>query len=161
MAQTCEIAKACPKYISSAVRVSSCSHQKTFFRLCKKNWVVRILVSQFYHNFSFWALLRFEFLSSVLIWGFEFYHNFIFLSFLAIWVFGICCYFSFVTIGFLDFWDFWVVTIWVFEICHYLNFQVLSKFLSFELSQCFATNLFFFVLSLFLFCYNSSFWVLS
>ena len=75
----CEIAKRCPEYISSVVKVSSCSYQKTvssFFR----TWVLRIRVLS---QFEFLSVSQFEFCCYLSFSQFEFCHN---LSFVAIWV---------------------------------------------------------------------------
>ena len=59
-----KFAKGCPEYISSAVRVSSCSYQNTVLSFVRI-WMV-----------SFWVI----------------YHNFSFKGFITIQVFGFCCW---------------------------------------------------------------------
>ena len=87
-----EIAKRCPEYISSVVKVSSCSYLKTLLKFFHKLRFVTIWV-EFCHNLSFLVLSQFDFLSgqNLSFWVFSqfdcfSFHNF-FLSFFLFWVF--------------------------------------------------------------------------
>ena len=96
----CKIAKGCPEYISSVVKVSSCYYQKTVLSFVR-NWVIRIWVLwqfkfEFCHNFSFGFIIIWfvEFFCCLSFWFLLLFEllQFEFLGFVTIWVFEFCCY---------------------------------------------------------------------
>ena len=100
--------KRCPYYISWVVKVSSCSYIKIFLKVCSNLSLFRN-----------WVHSEFMFLSFVRIWVFEFVTN-------SVSEYGLN----------FEFWDLsqfdFLVTIWVFEFRHNLSFWIFSqsKFLS-------------------------------